>query len=40
MQLSAKKLISIISESLWAFGISVVAGMSIGGSGGHPGASA
>ncbi|WP_267907740.1 hypothetical protein [Viridibacillus soli] len=40
MQLSAKNLISIITESLWAFGISVFAGMNIGGSGVHPGASA
>lgn len=40
MQLSAKNLISIFTESLWAFGISVLTGMSIGGSGVRPGASA
>ncbi|WP_391115823.1 hypothetical protein [Psychrobacillus sp. L3] len=38
MQLSARQLISIITESLWAFGISLFAGMSIGGTGLNPGA--
>lgn len=40
MQLSVKQLTSIFTESLWAFGISLFAGMSTGGAGVRPGASA
>ncbi|MEK3980624.1 hypothetical protein MKY37_16475 [Psychrobacillus sp. FSL K6-2836] len=40
MQMSTQQLTSIITESLWAFGISLFAGMIIGGASSNPGASA